>query len=492
MTPIIAEAVREPIAGRELNPAYIDYQQERRHYWDNFAESLDRWHWIRGFYQRSLAAIYRSQIPPGMRVLEIGSCQGDLLASLKPSRGVGIDFSERMIERSRARHPDLEFIHADALEFLPKEKFDFIILSDVANDLWDVQAVLELAGNCCEPSTRLILNVYSRLWEVPRRLAEILGLAKPQLTQNWLTREDVSNLLYLSGFETIRQFSEIMLPVQAPGLDVLCNRYLVKLGLFSWMGLANFIVARPHPRESRKPEPIVSVIVPARNEAGNIRRIFEETPNMGGGTELIFVEGHSRDNTYEAIELEMRLWPGRNVRLFRQPGKGKGDAVRLGFSEARGEVLMILDADLTVPPEDLPRFYDAWRTGKGEFVNGVRLVYPMQDRAMRFFNFLGNKFFSLAFTWLLSQSVKDTLCGTKVLSRRHYDMIARNRSYFGEIDPFGDFDLLFGAAKYNLKIADLPVRYRERTYGTTNIQRWKHGLLLIRMAFLAMWRIKFV
>ena len=236
----------------------------------------------------------------------------------------------------------------------------------------------------------------------------------------------------------------------------------------------------------------MSVIVPARNEAGNIRRIFEEIPKMGAGTELIFVEGHSRDNTYETIELEMKRWPGRNVKLFRQAGKGKGDAVRLGFAEACGEVLMILDADLTVPPEDLPRFYDAWRSGKGEFVNGVRLVYPMQDRAMRFFNFLGNKFFSLAFTWLLSQSVKDTLCGTKVLSRRHYDMIARNRSYFGEIDPFGDFDLLFGAAKYNLKIADLPVRYRERTYGTTNIQRWKHGLLLIRMAFLAMWRIKFV
>ena len=253
MPPITSEALREHAAGRQLNPAYIDYQQERRHYWDNFAESLDRWQWIRGFYQRSLATIYRSLIPPGMRVLEIGSCQGDLLASLKPSRGVGIDFSERMIERSRARYPGLDFIHADALEFLPAEKFDFIILSDVANDLWDVQTALEMAGACCEPSTRLILNVYSRLWELPRRFAEMLGLAKPQLTQNWLTREDVSNLLYLSGFETIRQFSEIMLPVQAPGLDVLCNHYLVKLGLFSWMGLANFIVARPQPGNRANP-----------------------------------------------------------------------------------------------------------------------------------------------------------------------------------------------------------------------------------------------
>lgn len=258
------------------------------------------------------------------------------------------------------------------------------------------------------------------------------------------------------------------------------------------MGITNFLVARPRPQPSGDPERTVSVIVPARNEAGNIRRIFEEMPAMGGGTELIFVEGHSHDNTYETIEREIELWPNRRARLFRQSGKGKGDAVRLGFAQASGEVLMILDADLTVPPEDLPRFYDAWWRGTGEFVNGVRLVYPMQDRAMRFFNLLGNKFFSLAFTWLLGQSVKDTLCGTKVLSKRDYDMIAANRSYFGDLDPFGDFDLLFGAAKYNLKIVDLPVRYRERTYGTTNIQRWRHGWLLLRMALLAMLRIKFV
>jgi hypothetical protein len=153
---------------------------------------------------------------------------------------------------------------------------------------------------------------------------------------------------------------------------------------------------------------------------------------------------------------------------------------------------MILDADLTVPPEDLPRFYEAWRSHKGEYVNGVRLVYPMEERAMRAFNFIGNKFFSLAFSWLLSQSIKDTLCGTKVLSKAHYEMIAANRAYFGDFDPFGDFDLIFGAARYNLKFVDLPIRYRERTYGDTNIQRWSHGWLLLRMVFFALWRIKFI
>ncbi len=481
-------AVPEP--ANDQKEGFARYRDERVCYWNDFAQSLSQWERSRAYYQGRLAAIYRFLIPPGMRVLELGCGQGDLLASLQPSRGVGIDFSERMVERAVARHPQLEFIHADVHESLPNEQFDFIILSDLVNELWEVQRVLELVAQCAVPSTRVILNAYSRLWEMPRRLAETLHLARPQLSQNWLTREDLNNLLYLSGFETIRTFSEIMWPVRTPLIDQLCNRYLVKLGLFSWLGATNFIVARPRPLSSG--QHTVSVIVPARNEEGNIRRILEETPDMGARTELIFVEGHSRDNTYETIRQEIDRHPHRNAQLFQQSGKGKGDAVRLGFAKASGDVLMILDADLTVPPEDLPRFYEAWRSGKGEFVNGVRLVYPMQDRAMQFFNLLANKLFGVTFTWLLGQSVKDSLCGTKVLSKQHYQMIAANRSYFGELDPFGDFDLLFGAAKYNLKIVDLPIRYRERTYGTTNIRRWSHGWLLLRMVLLAMLKMKFV
>jgi len=488
----MTQTLLESPAVNTTNEAFAAYETKRRRYWDEFAQSLDGWQWIRGYYRDCLAHVYGTLIPPQMRILELGCGQGDLLASLRPSRGVGVDFSSRMLDRARQRHPQLEFIEADVHEVLPNEKFDYILLSDLVNDLYDVQQVVDLLHRCALPSTRVILNAYSRLWQGPRRLAEMIGLAKPQREQNWLTREDLANLLYLSGFETIRASSEIMWPVRTPGWDTLCNRYLVKLGLFNWLAITNFLVARPMPKRSVGPEPLVSVIVPARNEAGNIRRIFEETPEMGGGTELVIVEGHSRDSTYETIEKEARRWPNRRVQLLRQAGKGKGDAVRLGFSKASGEVLMILDADLTVPPEDLPRFYEVWRSGKGEFVNGVRLVYPMQDQAMRFFNFLGNKFFSLAFTWLLGQSVKDTLCGTKVLGKEQYETIAQNRAYFGDFDPFGDFDLLFGAAKYSLKIVDLPVRYRERTYGSTNIQRWAHGWLLLRMVVQAMQRIKFV
>jgi ubiquinone/menaquinone biosynthesis C-methylase UbiE len=470
----------------------LEYTRTRQQYWDQVARELDRDPAIRSYYRKRLAEIYRFLIPPGMRVLEIGCGQGDLLASVKPSYGIGIDLSSQMIERARGRHPKLRFLQADAHSFDLLDKFDFVICSDLFNDLWDVQLVLESIARHSHASTRLIVNNYSRVWEFPRRIAESLGIARRLLPQNWLTTDDVVNLLYLSDFEVIRSSQEIAWPVRTPLVESFFNKYVVRLWPFSWFALASFLVARPRPNPAQLADPVVTVVVPARNEEGNIPQIFDRVPEMGAGTELIFVEGNSKDDTYGAIEREMMRRPGARVKLFKQPGKGKGDAVRVGFREASGDLLMILDADLTVPPEDLPRFYEAWRSGKAEFVNGVRLVYPMEERAMRFFNFLGNKFFSLAFSWLLSQNIKDTLCGTKVLSKRGYEMIAANRAYFGEIDPFGDFDLIFGAAKYNLKLVDLPVRYCERTYGETNIQRWSHGWLLLRMVALAMRRIKFI
>ena len=475
------------------DPSAKLYRQERIAHWNVVARNFAQWGQRGAYYRHRLNEVFSTVIPEGQRVLEIGCCRGDLLATLKPSRGVGIDFSSEMLKLAKEAHPELTFIEADVHELELDETFDYIILSDLLNDLWDIQAVLENVYRWCGPNTRVIMNSYSRLWELPLMLAARLGFAKPRLFQNWLTVEDMVHLLQLSGFETIRSWSEILLPVPFPCLDVFCNRYLVKLGIFKWMAVSNFLVSRPlKGTEAGNTTPVVSVIVPARNEAGNIEAIFERTPEMGAGTELVFVEGNSSDETYQTIEAAIKNHPERRASLYKQSGKGKGDAVRLGYDKSRGDVLMILDADLTVPPEDLPRFYHVLVTGQAEFVNGVRLVYPMEKEAMRFANFIGNKFFSLAFSWLLGQPIKDSLCGTKVLWKQDYLRIASNRHVFGDFDPFGDFDLLFGAARLNLKIIDLPVRYRERTYGATNIERWKHGLLLLRMVLFAANKIKFI
>jgi ubiquinone/menaquinone biosynthesis C-methylase UbiE len=484
-----------PASSNSVDGAQIKYQQARQLHWNQIARKLETWTGWGGYYHRRLAQVYQSLVSPGQAVLELGCGRGDLLAALNPAVGVGVDFSEEMIHAARRRHPHLRFVEADAHALNLNEKFDVIILSDLVNDLWDLQTVLQQAAQLTTPRSRVIINAYSRLWEPLLKMSEWLGLAEPTLYQNWVTVDDIAGLLNLSDFEVIKHWPEILWPLPTPLLADLSNRFLVKLWPVKHMGLTNFIMGRPRPRAdpSAKP-PSVSVIIPARNEAGNIPDIFVRMPSMGQWTELVFVENHSRDDTYGAIEAAMAAHPERCCQLIREtkPGTGKGDAVRAGFARARGEMLMIFDSDLTVPPEDLPRFYEALCSGKGEFINGVRLVYPMEKQAMRFLNLLGNKFFSLAFSWLLGQPIKDTLCGTKVLWKRDYDAIAANRAYFGDFDPFGDFDLIFGAVKLNLKIADLPIRYRERTYGSTNIKRWKHGWLLLRMVIFAARRIKFV
>jgi ubiquinone/menaquinone biosynthesis C-methylase UbiE len=471
---------------------FIKYTEVRSQHWDTVATKLANWQGQGKAYHRRLTEVYQLMIPKGMRVLELGCGQGDLLAALSPSRGVGIDFSATMVKNASARHPGLEFHLGDAHDCDLGETFDFIILSDLVNDLWDVQTVFHNVHRHCTPDTRIIINAYSRLWQGPLRMAQRLGLAIPLMEQNWLTVHDITDLLYLEDLEVVKHVEEVLLPLPLWPISQICNSFLVKLSPFRTLALTNVIVARPSPKRKDTPPPTVTVVIPARNESGNIRGLLEQTPEMGGGTEIIFVEGNSSDDTWEMIEKLLPEYSHRNCKLLKQPGKGKGDAVRTGFAAATGDILMILDADMTVPPHDLPRFYEALVSGKGEFINGVRLVYPMEDKAMRFLNLLGNKFFSLAFSWLLGQQIKDTLCGTKVLYRKDYEQLVANRAYFGEFDPFGDFDLIFGAARMNMKIVDVPVRYRERIYGDTNIQRFRHGLLLLRMVLFAARKIKFV
>jgi hypothetical protein len=373
---------------------------------------------------------------------------------------------------------------------------DYLVLSGLIHYERDIQTLLDELRSKCEPHTRLVLTYYSALWKPLATLASKLRWRRKLPEANWLAHEDIRNLLELSDFELVRVEQKVLMPLYVPLVSKFCNQCLAPLPLFRLFCLVNIAVARPKAHAFERPDgaqPSVSIVVPARNEAGNIEAVVRRVPRMGPADEIIFIEGNSTDDTWQAIQAaQSRHGSERKILIGQQSGKGKGNAVRMGFALASNEILMILDADMTVPPEDLPKFYRAITQGQGEFINGSRLVYPMEKQAMRFFNLIANKFFAIAFSFLLGQRFKDTLCGTKVISRANYLHLAKNRSYFGDFDPFGDFDLIFGAARMALKIVEVPVCYRERVYGETNISRWRHGAILLTMVIFAARRIKFI
>jgi SAM-dependent methyltransferase len=461
-----------------------------REHIDRYAPELARWRARNRYYHADHVRYLRHLVSPGKRVLELGSGNGELLAALQPGYGVGAELSPALVRQAQARHAGLEFVAADAasVELAEDAPFDYVILSDLVGYLDDVQACFERLHRWCGPKTRVVVSYYNLLWEPLLKLGELVRLKMPTPSQSWLSPDDVANLLVLSDFEVVKIERRLLCPVFVPLLSWLLNH----LGAFPGINracLTHYVVARPRPRPEVEPLS-TTIVIPCRNERGNIEAAVHRMPRFGEGQEIIFVDGHSSDGTPDEIRRVIAAHPELDIKLMVQDGTGKGDAVRKAFEAARGDVLMILDADLTVPPEDLPKFYRAIASGKAEFLNGSRLVYPMEDQAMRSLNLLGNKFFAMAFSWLLGQRLKDTLCGTKVIRREAYRELAASRAYFGDFDPFGDFDLLFGASKLNLRIVEVPVRYRARVYGETNIRRFAHGLQLLRMVVFAYRKLK--
>jgi SAM-dependent methyltransferase len=447
------------------------------------ATKLLRWRKRNKYYYNWLDRIYKFVVRPNSKVLHVGCECGDLLAAVEPSYGVGVDADLAAVELAKKRFPHLKFYAMDPHKLKLDDKFDYVLICNSLGRWHDIQEVLERVHPLTTESTRIVITYYNYLWEWILRIGSLLRIRRPQPYQNWLPPQDIANLLNLTNFDVIRTDSFLLMP----------NYFLALIPGIRFFNLINLLVARPAPTARQEKDLSVCVVVPCRNERGNIKDVVTRVPEMGRKTEIIFVDGNSTDGTPEEIENQIKQHPERNIRLIHQgDGVGKGDAVRKGFAASQADVLVIQDADLTAPPEDLPKFFRALRDGKGEFINGCRLVYPMEKQAMRFINYLGNKFFGSLFSWLLGQRFRDTLCGTKMIRKKDYELIAANRSYFGDFDPFGDFDLIFGAVKQNFKVVEVPVTYRARTYGTTNISRFKHGWLLLKMSWIAFKKIKWL
>jgi SAM-dependent methyltransferase len=460
---------------------------------ETYAASREQWRERARFFHREDETYLRFLIPEGARVLEIGCGTGDTLAALKPSHGVGVDFSPAMIAQAQKLHPELTFRVGDAEDAATlaaiEGPFDYILVLDTMGAIDDCQKFLNQLHPLCSRETRVVIGYFSHLWYPILNLAERAGWRMPYPEQNVLSPADVRALAALADFDPVKSEQRVLSPVALLGLGRLINRFISILPGFRALALRHYVVCRS--LQSAGPAVTsATVVVPARNERGNIEAAVQRIPQFCDDLEIIFIEGHSKDSTFEEMERVKAAYPGKDIKTMVQPGKGKADAVFTAFDVARGDVLMILDADLTMPPEQLPKFWEAVRSGKGEFINGSRLVYAMDDGAMRFLNLIANRTFSYLFSWLLNQRYTDTLCGTKVMRRDDYRRLKAGKAYFGDFDPFGDFDLIFGASKLNLKSIDMPIRYAARSYGETQISRFTHGWMLLKMVVFAFFRIK--
>ncbi len=434
-------------------------QAEIVNYFDQLAPNRAKWKRRNSYYYRYLNDFINFLVPTGkaIRRVEIG---------------------------------DSSFWRSDQVK--RKNLVDYIVATDVLGYVDDIQDFMKNARDSLVADGRLVVTHYNTLWEPVLRLGSLIGLRMPVVEQNWLSLSDLKNFAYLSELEVVKSGTKLLLPKYVPLLSTFLNKVVANIWPFTRLGLFHYAVMRKQPLAS-VPQPSLSIIVPARNEAGTVEKIVLALLELGPLTEVIFIEGHSTDQTWAEIKRVADKYQGqKNIIFAQQTGQGKGDAVRAGFDLARGDILAIYDADMTVPAGAIEKFYRSAASRRGDFINGSRLVYPMADDSMRVLNYFGNKFFSLAFSLILGQPIKDTLCGTKVLWRQDYEAIKLNRSFFGDFDPFGDFDLLFGAAKLNLKIVDLPIRYQGRVYGDTNINRFRHGWLLLKMTIFAARKLRFI
>ncbi len=478
-------------------PAALDaHREQTRRQLAEVAPIRERWMKANRYYYGEVTRLLRFIIEPAKRVLSLRCGPGHQLAELEPSAGVGLEICEEMTEVAKARHPEFRYVtgYPDTPDFPqhfePGETFDYIVFNGI-DETADVQAALRQIRPLAARQTRLVIVTYNHLWEPLYTLAEKLGLKVPSAEQNWLSDADIRNFLHLTGYEWLKTHQLVLFPKYLPLVSEFLNHLCARLPWIKALCMLQVHVAR------RAPEPVdmgrlkVSVVIPCKDEKGNIESAVTRMPQLGAHTEIIFCDDHSTDGTADEVRRMQAVHPDKDIRLVTGPGICKSKNVWTGFDAATGDVLMILDADLTTMPEELPYFLESLASGRAEFVNGSRLIYPMPTGAMKGANMIGNKFFSLAFSYLLEQRVKDTLCGTKVLWRTDWERIKPLVGTWGTMDRWGDYDLLFGAAKLNLRILDLPVHYQERIYGTTKMTKvFRNGLIMLQKCFYGFLKLK--
>ena len=481
----------------EIFPKKKHLQKIKGHF-NLMAKKRENWIKKSKYFHNEDLRVIKEIIPIDSNVLEIGCGNGNLIGNLDVRQSIGIDISDKLIDSAMNKFSRVKFFCSDIISFRKKfispTKFDFIIISDTIGYFNDIQKTLESIHDFCKPETRIVISYFSPIWQPILSLAEKIGLKMPDLNPPLFASSDLKNFVEVSGYQTIKLEKKIILPLKLFGIERIVNRFIANLPIINHLCLRQYLICRSLKVIKKNQFKSASIIIPCRNEFGNIRAGLKRIESFCKKMEVIFVEGNSSDDTWNEIKKVMKEdeFKKKNfiIRALKQEGSGKKNAVFKGFDNAKYEVLMILDGDLTVKPEELSKFWDKISSGEAEFINGTRLIYPMEDNAMRFLNYIANKIFSYLFSWILGQRYTDTLCGTKIISKKNYLRAKSFTKDLEKLDPFGDFFFIFSSLRLNLKMIEIPVRYKARKYGETQISRFRDGFKLIKMFFITFFKFK--
>lgn len=455
----------------------------------HFKTKLSPLNFLQRSYRLLISKEINKLIPNDNSVLDVGCGTGYLTNLINMEKISALEPNINLFNYAKNKYKNIKFYNQKAEDH--NKKYDYIILSDTLSYTFDLYEIFNSLKKNLNENGKTIITIYNPLFKPLIDFIKLLKFIPTKNNINWLTPSDIFNFLYLTDWEVIKFDKKIVFPFNIPFITSFINKFFEIF--LPFLCLKSIYVCKPKYKNidlKTRNQTSLSIIIPARNEEGNIEQILKRFPLINNKIELIFVEGNSTDNTWREIQDVSKKFPSLNVKFFQQPGSGKYDAVKFGISKSNGEFFLILDSDMTVPPEEIKKFYEILNSGKAEMVNGVRLVYPLERDSMQYLNFMANKFFSIAFSWIFRQRISDTLCGTKGMSKNNYLKIINQKNLFKLNDPFGDFELIFGAYFLNLKIVDIPIRYQKRYYGSTNIRRFFHGTVLLKILFKLIIKIK--
>ena len=434
-------------------------------------------------YHDRIRRFYQQIIPRGSRVLEIGCARGDLIASVEPSYGLGIDISGNMVEEAKRKYPDLDFRQGEIEALPPRTDFDYIILSNLVDYIEDLYLFFYRLKDWTNDNTKIVITNFNPLWAPVVRMQAKLWLRVPEAQRNFVTLLDICNILDVLGYDVSESGYRLISPLYIPLVSFFLNKLVPRLYAINNLSSTQYVVCRRKQAASKRDALSCTVVVPCHNEEGNVEECVKRIPTVGRATEIIIVDDGSTDKTYDIAQRLSREDP--RVRMIRfDKNRGKANAVKAGFDNATGDVLVILDADMAVMPEEIPKFFNTIADGRAEFVNGTRMVYPIEKEAMKFANYIGNKIFGIVLSVIVGQRNTDTLCGTKGLLKRHWQHIDMKGH------GWGDFDLLYGAARLKLKMVEMPVRYKKRMSGRSKMKALRHGLGMLKICSDMFWALE--